>query len=278
MTTDTISLAPLGPQHLDSAIRLSRAAAWPHRYEDWQMSLALSQGIAALDDDGAVVGTVMLTPFRGDAAAINMVIVDEAMRGRGLGRRLMEAALDLAGTRPLRLVATREGLPLYEKLGFRETGIIAQHQGVVKKVAAPAGIRPATPADIPAIVDLDRAASGADREGLIAYLVNVGGFAVLARAGRISGFAATRAFGRGEVIGPVVAEDAADARDLIAHALATREGAFVRIDIGPESGLADWLAGHGLTHAGGGVAMQRPIMSFPAAPVRAFALASQAYG
>ena len=71
--------------------QLSRQAGWPHRLEDWQMALALSGGIVALDADGRVVGTVLVTPFRADCATINMVIVDEAMRGRGLGRKLMDA-------------------------------------------------------------------------------------------------------------------------------------------------------------------------------------------
>ena len=71
----------------------------------------------------------MMTPYGDDAATINMVIVDAAMRGRGLGRKMMEEALAKAGERTCCLVATQEGLPLYEKLGFVATGEIVQHQG-----------------------------------------------------------------------------------------------------------------------------------------------------
>jgi GNAT superfamily N-acetyltransferase len=278
MITDTISLTALGPQHLDGALRLSRAAGWPHRPEDWKMSLALSRGTAAVTEDGTLVGTALVTPFRTEAATINMVIVDEAMRGRGLGRRLMEAAFDLAGTRTLRLIATREGLPLYEKLGFRETGTIVQHQGPVGAVAKPTGVRAALPTDIPAIIALDRAANGADREGLMAYIANVGRFAVIARDGRVTGFAACRAFGRGVVIGPVVAETQAEARDLLAFFLCEQPGQFMRVDTGGDTGLGPWLATHGLQQVGGGISMERPIVPRPPSPARTFALASQAFG
>ncbi len=123
MQTNQIELTTFGPEYLEAAIRLSRHAGWPHRLEDWQMALALSEGIVAVED-GRVVGTVLVTPYKRDCATINMVIVDEAVRGRGLGRKLMDAAFRIASDRPLRLVATAEGLPLYEKLGFGESDAV----------------------------------------------------------------------------------------------------------------------------------------------------------
>ena len=143
MQTSQIDLVAFGPEHLEAAVQLSRQAGWPHRLEDWQMAFILSKGAVAIEG-GRVVGTVLTTSYEADCAAINMVIVDEAMRGRGLGRKLMDAALEIAGSRPLRLVATEQGLPLYEKLGFQKTGAIRQHQGVAGKIAALPGTEAAT--------------------------------------------------------------------------------------------------------------------------------------
>ena len=67
-----------------------------------------------------------------------MVIVDASMRGRGLGRQLMQEALAKAGARTCYLVATPEGLALYQKLGFVATGEIVQHQGKASPADAPA--------------------------------------------------------------------------------------------------------------------------------------------
>lgn len=278
MQTNQIELTAFGPEYLEAAVRLSRQAGWPHRLEDWQMALALSEGIVAVED-GRVVGTVLVTPYKRDCATINMVIVDEAVRGRGLGRKLMDAAFRIAGDRPLRLVATAEGLPLYEKLGFGESDAVLQHQGVVGEIAAPAEPEAASTADVEAIAKLDRLAFGADRGALIAYLAKVGEFAVLRRDGRVTGFAALRAFGRGEVIGPVVAADLDNAKALVAHFIAARPGRFLRVDTAAGTGLSPWLAEQGLAHVGGGIAMMKPPIRRAADPIaNTFALANQALG
>jgi predicted N-acetyltransferase YhbS len=279
MTSDTIDLAAFGPQHLEGAYLLSQQANWPHRLEDWQIALALSTGFAAVADrSNRVVGTVLVTPYRDDAATINMVIVEKASRGRGLGRKLMDAALVLAGNRTLRLVATDEGVPLYTKLGFETTGEITQHQGFVRSITIPTGIREARPTDLPAITELDRIAYGADRASLISHLATIGSFAVLERAGGLAGFSAIRPFGRGEVIGPVVASETEDAKALIAHFLTPRAGAFVRLDTDTTTELGPWLAEQSLAHVGGGIAMRRPVVAASVPPFTTFALASQALG
>lgn len=273
------AIVPFGPEHLDGAVRLSRQAGWPHRPDDWRLVLALSEGFAAISGSGEVAGTILLTPYGQDFATINMVIVDESMRGRGLGRRLMDAAMERAGDRPLRLVATAEGLPLYERLGFRETGTVVQHQGIAGSIAAPQNTQAATVGDLPAITTLDRQAYGADRSALMSYLSDVGQFAVIHREGQVSAFGAIRPFGRGEVIGPVVAPNLDDAKALVSHFMSSRRGAFLRVDTRAGTGLAPWLAGQGLAHVGGGIAMARPAIIPPAAPaVTTFALANQALG
>ncbi len=278
MQTSQIELVAFGPEHLEAAAQLSRQAGWPHRLKDWQMALSLSKGAVAIEGD-RVVGTVLTTIYEAECAAINMVIVDEAMRGRGLGRKLMAAALEIAGSRPLRLVATEQGLPLYERLGFQKTGVIRQHQGVAGGIAALPGTEAATAGDMDAIIELDRRAFGADRRQLLAYLARAGEFAVMRSDGRVCGFAALRTFGRGEVIGPVIAAGLDEAKALVAHFVARRSGQFLRVDTTVDTGLAPWLAAQGLAHVGDGIAMAKPPIPRATDPAAAiFALVNQALG
>ncbi|MCM8735307.1 GNAT family N-acetyltransferase [Azospirillum sp. A1-3] len=252
------------------------------------MTLALSQGLVAVDaeaPEGAhVVGTVLMTPYGEDAATINMVIVDEGWRGQGLGRRLMDEAMALAEDRPLRLVATTDGLPLYEKLGFREVGTVLQHQGEGGPVPpfATEDVTPAGANDRTAIAALDWQAFGADRGLLLERFAELGSFTLLRRNGNPVGFAALRDFGRGQVIGPAVAPDVDGAKALIGPIIAANPSKFLRVDTTADTGLGPWLADCGLRHVGGGIAMRRPAptASAPAAaaPVSTFALASQALG
>jgi GNAT superfamily N-acetyltransferase len=280
MTPSTILLTAFRAEHLAGAACLSQQANWPHRLEDWQMALGLSTGIVAMDANATrVLGTALMTPYKQDVATINMVLVDEAARGHGLGRKLMEEVIALAGSRALRLIATRDGLPLYQKLGFRETGTIAQHQGHVVRVAPPANVRPAEPHEISAIIDLDRSAGGADREDLLHAFAKVGRLAVLSAGQKIAGFAALRTFGKGQVIGPVVAANEENGKALLAYFMAAREGQFVRVDIAETPQLAPWLTDKGLVRVDDGIAMQRPVVPRSSGgPLTTFALASQAFG
>lgn len=278
MQKETVTLAPFEAHHLDGALALSRAAGWAHRREDWKLIWSISEGRVALAGD-RVVGTALMTPFGDTCSAINMIIVDESQRGRGLGRQLTNAVVDLAGDRECRLTATSDGLPLYEKLGFVATHQIVRHQGVVGRVGAPENVEWIGADAMPAIKALDRAAFGADRDALHDALAKEGPFAVVRNGDNIVAFAATRPFGMGEVVGPVVAENAEQARDLIAFILSGKEGRFVRIDVPEQSRLSSWLEGWGLVHEGGVVAMVRGATGEPQTPeVRTFVLASQALG
>lgn len=278
MSASHIDLVELTTAHLQGALVLSQQAQWPHRIEDWMMVHSLSRGVAAVKD-GRVVGTAMATLYGTDAATINMVIVDEAMRGLGIGKRLMDFTLEASQGRECRLVATQDGLPLYEKLGFRETGRILQHQGNVHAVEEPAGVTWAQDSDVADCCALDKAACGMDRSNLIGWLASNGRIAVLRQDDHITGFGIIRAFGRGEVIGPVVAENSADARKILSFFFCQHTGNFLRVDTTHASGIAPWLNDVGLAHVGGGIAMAKnahPVDN-TSAP-QTFALASQALG
>ncbi len=282
MLASQIDLVEFTPDHLEGALALSQQAQWPHRIEDWAMGLALSKGVAAVHQ-GRVLGTAMATLYGDDVATINMVIVDETMRGLGIGKRLMDFALNASSGRECRLVATQDGLPLYEKLGFRQTHRIVQHQGHVFSIQPSEGVEWAGAQDLTECLSLDRAACGMDRHNLLGYLAEHGRLAVIRREGRISGFGAIRHFGRGEVAGPVVAENADDAKMLLSFLFAGRDGRFLRVDTSEQTGLAPWLTELGLSHVGGGIAMVRDAKlrenttAQTLAP-QTFALASQALG
>jgi GNAT superfamily N-acetyltransferase len=276
MNDETISFADFTADHLDGALALSAAAGWPHRRDDWALVFGLGRGFVALAD-GRVVGTMLATP-QGDVAMLNMLIVEAGLRGRGIGRALMERALASTADRERRLVATAEGAPLYRRLGFVETGAIVQHGGACPVLAAPAGIEPARPDDHAAIVGLDRAATGADRTAMWAAFAGVAERTVLRRDGGVRGFAASRRFGRGEVIGPVIAETLDDAERLVVEALSRRAGGYVRIDTTGSCGLSARLAALGLPIVGGGIAMRSQARDRPPAGVGVFGLAAQALG
>jgi GNAT superfamily N-acetyltransferase len=273
----------MGPAHLEPAQHLSAAVAWPHRIEDWAFALALGQGLVALED-GKVVGTIAWWPFGASHATLGMIIVDPQRQGRGLGRLLIEAALAELGSRSVLLNATAEGMQLYGKMGFRATGTIRQHQGVPRPAppavrTGPWMLRPMRSGDLAAVVAMDGRASGLSRAHLIDALSAAGTALVLEAENGLAGFAFCRRFGRGQVIGPVVAPNADAAKTLIATWIAQNGGAFQRLDSPDSLGLSDWLSEGGLPCRDEVITMVRgtPPHPEPHGP-RLFALASQALG
>jgi hypothetical protein len=104
---------------------------------------------------------------------------------------------------------------------------------------------------------------------------------VLDDGGVARGFALLRRFGRGHVIGPVVAPDVDGAKALIAHLAGLNAGRFTRIDIDATSALAEWVENLGLARVDAPVTMQRggnaAQAAEPGAP-RLFAIVTQAIG
>jgi len=276
--TEELVLESFDTSHIEGAVLLSRQAGWPHRREDWGLILAVSEGVVALVD-GRVVATIFMTPYGSNAATINMVIVDETIRGQGLGRKIMNAALEKAGDRTCLLVATQAGLPLYEKLGFVVNGEVRQHQGNVTEIAKPAGVEWAGTDDHAAISAIDRSASGLQRDRLMAELARCARFAVIRRNGSCVAAAGIRAFGRGSVIGPVLSENLEQAKALIDFILSHHEGEFLRLDTRSDTGLGPWLATRGLADISGGITMQRGDLDAEASPSHhVYALVNQALG
>ncbi len=225
----------LTPDDVPACLALATGRGWSHEERKWRFLLATGTGLG-LFDGSALVGTTVLTRYGDAHAALSMVLVAEGRQGRGLGRRLVEAALERADAPVVSLHATEQGLPLYERLGFVVAGPeLVTHFGVF--TGPPSGATSPL-VDPAALVALDAEVFGADRSALWAAYR---GFAerVVVSA---SGFAACWADPSPLVVGPVVAEDAAGARALVADLVSGRDA---RVDTA-DPGLRAWLLENGM--------------------------------
>ncbi|WP_426420629.1 GNAT family N-acetyltransferase [Bradyrhizobium genosp. A] len=278
MQRTEIEFVEFAGQHLDDALKLTVQAGWSQRRDDWAMLLGLGSGHVALLGD-QVIGLMCMTIF-GEVATVGLLIVHENVRGRGLGNRLMKLALEKADGRECRLIATSDGMPLYRKLGFTETETIRVHRGVVAAVNAPPDdVEWAAQDDLGEIFEIDWAATGFDRRALISKLWERGRFAVMRSSRKVVGYSAVLSYGHGEVVGPVVAGSADEAKRLLSFLFSHCTGASLRFDFRQQSDLADWLNSIGLAQGGSLTAMRHgKVRCIPDGPFQSFALATNQYG
>jgi GNAT superfamily N-acetyltransferase len=216
------SLRLLAQSDIPRAMRLKDEAGWNQTAEDWQRFLAAGpQGCFAAVVDGGLVGTATTIVYDGTVAWISMLLVDPRYRGAGIGKALLGAAmahLEKLGVPTIKLDATPQGRPIYARLGFVEEYELERwtlrrpEAAVVSPSASGAIVE-----GLDDIARLDRDAFGADRGGLVSSMAAAAPELVVQarRGGALDGFALGRHGSHADQLGPLVARDAATARQLL---------------------------------------------------------------
>ncbi len=227
---------------LDQLHALSISVRWPHRAEDWEFLRQTGSGIVALDEIGRVMGSAMWFSHGDEFATVGMVITSPRLQTNGTGQWLMSRILDKVAGRRLSLSATRAARRLYLSLDFKPEKTVYQCQGEARiaKDFAPlpsdGTVRRLGADDLAAILRLDAMAFGADRSELVRRLHEQSIGYGLFRGADLQAFALCRPFGRGHVVGPVVASSDADAIVVVEPHVAHHAGQFLRLDTHMESG------------------------------------------
>lgn len=274
-------LTKLSTSHLPQAVALSTEMGWPYRLQDWEFAHALGEGLA-LEEDGKLIATAMQWDYGDAFTSIGMIIVSKKFQGFGFGSKLVDALLAGTGSRTVFLNGTAEAVDLYGRRGFVRTGVLNQHQGIPTPEAENLQqwrVRKAEAADLPVIMELDETSLGMPRTRLLKTLAEQAQLSVISTDGIITGYAACREFGRGHVIGPVIAQTVDDASILIDTAISQLpEGQFVRVDTAADSGLSPWLEARGLKCVDTATPMIRGVPPRRSRQIRTFALCSQSLG
>src|SRR5215216_2256343 len=172
--TSAIQIRLLFESDIPAAMQLKQAAGWNQTEEDWRRLLALQpNGCFAAMKDGRLIGTTTTTTYGNDLAWIGMVLVDPSERRQGIATKLMNVALDYLNGKvaTVKLDATAQGKPVYEKFGFQVESLVERWSGTRKarNTETPKAL------DHDAIQDLlalDRVAFNADRSKLIQELID----------------------------------------------------------------------------------------------------------
>jgi GNAT superfamily N-acetyltransferase len=152
-------------------------------------------GVVA-ERDGRIIGSNFMDE-RSIISAIGPISIDPTAQDRGVGRALMQAALDraaqrhAAGVRLLQLAYHNRSLSLYAKVGMDVRGSYAAMYGPPIKSKMPGyDVRPAIGADAATCNALCLRVHGHSRPGEVRDAIADGTARVVERLGRITGYTA----------------------------------------------------------------------------------------
>jgi len=206
----------------DAALRHGQTPRFP--------SPAVARGhveaLRALDPAGGIVCEWAGRPIgvawvrvRGSVATLGPIAVEPAAQGRGIGRRLIEEALQLCGRHAPQVRVAVETLPgpgsaPFLRLGFRIVCPLLELRldpaTAVRVPATPAGValRPPDPNDRPRIIERDARAFGGQRSGEVDLMLGQRRALVAERGeGRLAGHALAGVLAGVAQIGPAFADD-----------------------------------------------------------------------
>lgn len=241
----------LRAEDLPAALRLSTQAGWNQLAADWQRLLDLCpEGCLAGRLDGALVATATVTSYGRDAHWIGMVLVDEAMRGRGFGAAMLQHTIEFARSRGggvVGLDATDLGRPVYLKQGFVDVAPIDRWSGKLIKRGGTAAIDRLDRSNVDTVATLDREACGTDRSALLLHLLQESDtFGVVAPG---VGYAILRPGRTHSHVGPLVAADVETASRLLNRLAMFPGGSTVLVDALRTPAVSALLELHGLSVA-----------------------------
>ena len=201
---------------LVGAMELSRLAGWNQTQDDWEMMLRLDPlGCFAIEADDQIAATTTLLCYENRLAWIGMVLTRPEYRRRGFAQHLMECALKRAAdlkVQSIKLDATSQGQPLYEKLGFKTEQIVERwlHDGR----SSPDRLIEPSAASSQYSLEMDLEAFGANRSTLLQNLASRNSPNTIKGA-----YCFSRGGTRCRYLGPCVAQTQNAARLVIEHTL-----------------------------------------------------------
>jgi predicted N-acetyltransferase YhbS len=151
-------------------------------------------GIVA-EENGRIVGS-NFADHRSSIAGIGPISIDPEAQNQGIGRKLMQAAIDhfaavnVSGIRLVQAAYHNRSLCLYTRLGFQTREPISVMQGPALNIKfAGYDVRPATEADIAACNLLCRRVHGFERDVELREAISARTARVVEHLGKITGYA-----------------------------------------------------------------------------------------
>ncbi|KMY32632.1 acetyltransferase [Lysinibacillus xylanilyticus] len=267
-------------------IDLSDSVGWD--YDESEIKTVMMSGkiFGHKNAEGEIVSSAAIITYDTNLASIGMVIVHENYRGLGLGKLATQKCIESVSEHTaIMLVATKDGEPLYKKMGFTTVDYVHKYLtenyiGAHNLASNEYAIEDFNENDFAEIVSLDAAAFGDKRSNFLRNRIKQSKHCVVVRdhQANIIGFGLSILGPINLILGPIIAPDSKTA-SLIINTLAKNHHGKLRIDI--PSGHAEfikWIEQSGFTEANRPPIMILHAEKMPTRNNTLFAIAAQIFG
>ncbi|MEH7444989.1 GNAT family N-acetyltransferase [Bacillus sp. JJ1122] len=284
----TLTLTILNEKDIAGLIALSASIGWD--YDEHEIRTVMSSGkiVGHKCEEGQIVSCAAIIPYEGNLASIGMVIVNQEYRGQGLGKDATQMCIDYVTEKTsTMLIATPEGKPLYEIMGFKE--VTSVHKFICTTYK-PANLKPPgdfsfrveelKEIDIDEVINIDNNAFGVFRRKLLTARVRQAHQALVIKdsTARVIGYGLSILGPVNLILGPIVAPNTKIAEYLI-NELAKSHHGKLRIDVpdGTE-GIIDFLTKRGFDNVSNPPVMIKNSNDMPKRNGHLYGIAAQIFG
>lgn len=240
-----LPLQYLSEADIPDLLALTKAVEWDYHAPELHTLFSLGKIFGHRNEQNQLLSCAGVIQYDGHAV-IGLVIVHPSCQGMGLGHTLMIRCMEeVPADVPIMLIATPQGQPLYEKLGFTQVDSVHKYicgsyvphplQEQLEQMEA-WNVVPMSPADEEAVIHLDAQATGSCRADFVRARMKQAKSCVVATdaSGTITGYGFSIPGPVHLIAGPIVAPNHLVASRIIDQLASTHQGS-IRIDVPNEN-------------------------------------------
>lgn len=233
-----IRVERLSKEQIGDIVALSSYIGWDYNREE--IDTVFNSGIVygVWNERKELIASAAIILYVEALASIGMVIVHPDYKGRGIGKVITNSCMSsVSAQTPIMLIATDEGKPLYEKLGFRAVSYVSKYicnsyNAKDYCVRNEDYVMNYEEGDLEKIIKIDEYGFGTNRKEFLKKRIMQSEQCVVVKdtEENIIGYGLSIQTPENKIIGPVVAKNNAMAMRMV-HDLARGHNGKLRMDV-----------------------------------------------
>ncbi|PEO57781.1 GNAT family N-acetyltransferase [Bacillus wiedmannii] len=233
-----IRVERLRREQIDDIVALSSYIGWDYNREEIETIFDSGIVYGVWNEREKLIASAAIILYGEKLTSIGMVIVHPDYKGRGIGKAITNSCIKSVSVQtPIMLIATDEGKPLYEKLGFRAVSYVSKYicnsyNANHKCAEAEEYMMGYKEEDLEEIIKIDEGAFGTSRNEFLKQRIMQRDQCVVVKdtIENVVGYGISIQTPENKIIGPIVAKNDAMAMRIV-HALARGHDGRLRMDV-----------------------------------------------